>query len=145
MLFWHCWFLTPIWHRGISFNIIQRIMLFWHRWFLTRIWHWGIFVKWSYLAELFLASEDSVTPKANLGFMPLIAENAEAWSAIVILAFWSSPSTRSLSSPPLCVLVTLLFSSSPSTHSLSSLIFFVAVSALVFSVVVFFFVLWSGC
>jgi len=30
------------------------------------------------VARSFLASEDSVTPKGNLGVLPFIAENAEA-------------------------------------------------------------------
>jgi len=130
-------------------------MFLWHRYVATPIWHWGIFVKAPYVIGSFLASEDSVTPKGNLGFLPFIAENAEAWNASsfspfhILLphaCFRHPPCSYSYlllqhilhtrSRCPTCALITLVFWSSPSTHLLSSLS---VLSSLIFSVVVFFF------
>ena len=131
--------------------------------FLPPIWHRDIFVKWAYVAGSFLESEGSFIPNGNLGFLLLIVENVEAWSASSFLPFHlllpHACSRRTLCSyshlllphithtrshcPP-CALVTLVFWSSPFTHSLSSLsvflslIFSIVVCALVFTVVVFF-------
>jgi len=47
-------------------RIIFRIMLFWYGWVLILIWHWGIFVKASYVTELFLVAW---VVRANLVFV----------------------------------------------------------------------------
>ena len=139
----------------------ERIMFLWHHYVATSIWHRGIFIKAPYVAGSFLASEDSVTPKGNLGFLPFITENAEAWSASSFSPFHlllphacscRPPSLYShfllphilhtRSRRPTCTLVTLIFWSSCSTYSLSSLF---VLSSLIFSVVVFLFVVWTGC